>query len=162
MKNDIEILSAVCGELPRLKPARIVATDTGYTDAADVLSAFLAFGGEGWLCTTDSKAIYRLPSDTPSGEEYPLHGELAKGGTSLHLRQDGAGGWTLTRLEETADEHTLCFESTLLAYDPGVGYLRYQVCHEPVAPGIPEATQDIQELRPARSRFLGFSHESQR
>jgi hypothetical protein len=161
MKPDYDILTKVLGDKPGLKHARITAKDKPYTDRGAALADFLAFPGEGWLCTSEAKSVYSLPKDAPPLTEYPLHGERAEGNRSLHLRQDGAGGWILTTLEESpVDSGPFCLDARLASYSDGV-LLNYRVCHEPARTGA-EALTGLTELRPVRARFTGFSHSPQR
>lgn len=162
MESDSILLQKLLPKLNGLKAARLTATETPYTNRADALSAFLAYPGDGWLCTSEAKAVYDLREHTPDHGEYPLHGERVHGSQSLHLRQDGEGGWTLTTLEEVPDEGSVCFETQLAAHDAKLGSLRYQVCHALVDPMLSNGLPELSELRPQRARFLGFGHISKR
>lgn len=156
MKSDLELLARFIPEKTSLIRARIVAEDKKYEDPTQVLEAFLGFAGEGWLCTSESAKVYRLPEDQPGKDEYPLHGERSGGALSMHLRQDGVGGWILTTLEESPSESgSLCIEAQLAACGDG-GSLLYQVCHEPVITTSGQM-ENLTELRPVRARFVGFA-----
>jgi len=124
------------------------------TDASGVIAKFRAFGGEGWLCSTDSVEIRRfspgvpLPVILPGA--WPISGEAVKGDESLHLTRS-ADGWHLTTLRRELDTTTegVLISSTLLARNGGDFHYETAWAHVNVA--------GQKELRPYAFRFLGFT-----
>ena len=136
-------------EADSLRPGGIQATDETLTDPAEVIQRLHRFGGTGWVCTAESQKVNLLPAEMPENG-YTLHAEVANGDSSLHIRQDGKGGWTLTTLQQTSDpDDGLLYDSTLLVRGDQQD-LGYTVCCTPE--GDPEAPS----LRPTTARFTGF------
>ena len=141
--NDLKLVpgTLVCGE------SRTVATP------AEALGALRAFGGEGWLCATGGREIFRFSPEAPCPADevvgWPLEGEVVRGEESLHLgRMDQ--GWACTVLRRTAADHgALLMETAFLARD-GKGLLRYVTAWGPME------ADGMEELRPQRFRFVGF------
>ena len=122
--------------------------------AQDVLVRFAGFGGEGWLCATDSKEIRRFSPAAPLPELkdcWPLCAEAGKGDESLHLAR-GAEGWILTTLRRALGEDGVLVASSLMAKD-GKGWLCYETAWESTT------AAGQRQLRPAVFRFTGFKAE---
>jgi hypothetical protein len=164
-QNIFLALTAALGNAENRTRARIVPSTRTAVTAAEALVAFFAFGGTGWLCTLRMKEPWvfhgdgeSLPDDFKS--DPPLHGEAVKGSESLHLRQDGDMGWTLTTLREEAlpqeNAAAAVIEKRLLSRDPKLGTLIYRVGWE-LAPSA--AVGGPQALRPSIARFAGFAND---
>ncbi len=136
---------------------RLVPAIEHVPEAGPALEKFLAFGGEGWLCATDSPDIRRFSHGArPAVAQgaFPLCGEAVNGQASLHL-QKASSGWDLVclRREAAEAEGQIILESRLLAGD-GAGDLRYETAWQAAdAAGLAES-------RPYAYRFAGFAPRS--
>jgi hypothetical protein len=133
-------------------------------DAAEAMRRFLSFGGQGWLCTAESRSIlHTQPGGAwpPPASAWALQGEVANGLRSLHLRRTPAG-WHLATLEEIeatpAAGATSCLVDSYLHTPVPALRLCYTVAWFPVWIGTPGTGHE--ELRPAASRFTGFQPRS--
>ena len=149
------------GQITNASAPQTVAT------ATEAMQAFLSFGGEGWLCTADSRDVFHsAPGGVwpPPDSVWPLHGELAKedGGRklSLHLRRTPRG-WSLVWLEETgATDGRSCLVETRLhrhkekPEEKSRLLLCYTVAWTPE--WIGDTANGHEELRPTAYRFAGF------
>jgi hypothetical protein len=128
---------------------RIKANCRHFPDADSTLQAFIAFGGQGWLCTAESPTIEEFNGSgliKPEGQ-WPRWGELVNGEISLHLRHTGAG-WSLVELWEVADSEGILMKKHYLGKN---NRLNYHVFYE-----LQETNGEL-SYRPRLSRFLGFS-----
>lgn len=92
---------------------------------AELLQRLRAFGGEGWLETTDTLLV--VPRGADIAPVAPvLNAELADGPRSLHVRQVNAR-WRLTWFEETEGHTHLAQTHTLLGTEPAAARLHYRV-----------------------------------
>ena len=134
-------------EVRTLRQGSFSIEEETLNDPAEVIARFKKFGGEGWFCTSESPKVYILPGELPV-DEYPLHGESASGMDSLHLRQNGQGGWVITTLTEDNSIPTedLLYE-TILQTRGETSNLRYVV----------HCSLLGSSLRPQTARFAGFA-----
>ena len=129
----------------------VISSESEYSDdPARVLQSFLEFGGEGWLCLAQTPEILVFPRDAgmvpPDG--WPVCGELANGGSSLHISRAGKG-WCVSHLTEMPDGDGVVLSRTLLRRGGG-GVLSYDVSC---------AARDLgglTEWKPEQYRFTGF------
>lgn len=133
-------------EASSLREGTFQISEEQLVDPVEVLARIRAFEGEGWLCTAESQEVHMLPVNLPSSG-YPLHAEVAKGNQSLHLRQDGQGGWILTTLSEDNSNDTgdLLYDTKLLARGETPD-LRYTI----------QCTHQGLSLQPYTARFTRF------
>ena len=159
MLNPIEIIT---GALPnrdiRAVAGRLDCQTECVTDAAQAIARFRALGGEGWLCSAESKEIRRFSPAQPlpdpaASSPWPLCGETANGTTSIHL-QRGTDGWFLTTLvrRDAVSPDDVLIKSVLQARD-GQGDLCYETAWRN------QAVAGIDELRPHAFRFIGFANQ---
>ena len=154
---------------------RLTPKSTRHTAAADAMTAFLAFHGEGWLHTAESADIRLLPAvlegalKTKIAAEWPIAGERYSQteDASLHLRR-ADNVWIVATLRREPDADAVLSESRLLAErrhwprEETNRWLRYEVSHEPSRPNDPPVAgpligiQPLRELRPTNFRFVGF------
>jgi len=140
----------------RLKTLATGGTEVSSEEVAsaeEAMARFLAFGGEGWLCTAESREIHTLRSTSPWSPEFrrkpwPLWGELVYGERSLHLRRT-SDGWSLVTLTSNKNIEGIVLETSYLA--KGGGRMRYLVAY------TLQTINDLEELRPDACRFLGFT-----
>lgn len=132
------------------------------TDPREALAAFLAFGGEGWLCVAGRREIRRFSPEVPLPsdyrEEWPLSGEAAKGVESLHVARSGEG-WCFTtlRAETPQDDPSALVMETLFQARDGKAPLRYETAWLPAVVSCGDGElAGLEELRPTRFRFAGF------
>jgi hypothetical protein len=110
----------------------------------------------GWLCF-QSEVLRIHDGQLPGPDEdrgLPLSGELVNGaGESLHLRQNGRGGWIVTRFTPEQGKEYLVDDCSLIAHesnperrrDPGQLCYRRYWCLDP-----------HHGVRQAAARFIGF------
>lgn len=138
------------------KPGRLVCSIELEPQAAEAVRRFVAFGGEGWLCASDSPDIRRFSAGKPPAlapGAFPLCGEATIGPESLHLHRTAAGWELVTLRRDPPDgEGQLLRESALLARD-AQGKLRYETAWRL------ENSDGLEEIRPYAYRFIGFSAE---
>lgn len=140
----------------RLKTLATGGIETSFEEVAtaeEAMALFLAFGGEGWLCTAESREIHTLQSGSPWSPEFrrkpwPLWGELVNGENSLHLRRT-SDGWSLITLTSNKVKEGIVLETSFLAR--GDRRMRYLVAYRM------QTLNNIEELRPETCRFLGFA-----
>ena len=113
------------------------------------MSAFIAFGGTGWLITAGAREPWIDEGIAQAGQEWPEEGERCQEMRSIRL-QRVAGGWFLITLTEVAGADHLVREVRQLA-DRGGRSLRHAVYDRLESAGAHE------EWRPCASRFLGFA-----
>lgn len=127
-------------------------------DAGKAIDRLRQFGGEGWLCATDSPEIRRFSPSSPmsvSAGCFPLSGEAVSGKRSLHLHRVAEGWELVTLIREDSSDGSQVLVSTSLKARDGQGWLSYETAWEP------EDVAGLQELRPYASRFTGFLSRSQ-
>lgn len=158
-----DILKALRMHGQVLLPGRIEAKCVEYGTARLALDAFIRFGGHGWLCTAESRAVEVFEFEDisrrkPTGS-WPRWGELVNGEISLHLRHVGSC-WALTELWQVEDQESILVETRLLRQErqeektpllrPRATALRYHVAY------TRQQVQGLWQYRPQAYRFLGF------
>jgi len=140
-----------------LQSGRLAVECETLHDVGKVLERIREFGGQGWLCTTDSRAIVRFSGE--SGLEgvagYPICGESFDGKRSLHVQKCG-GGWSLAVFSrEAAQAETDVVALETLAARDGGGDLRYETYW------CMQDTFGNSEVRPLCFRFIGFGKKGE-
>lgn len=102
------------------KPCHLILKPQSYQTPEKVLEMVKNFAPEqGWLCF-QSNVEYFCQQDFCEHKSLPdsgllLYGEVVNAqGQSLHIREDGEGGWILTEFEETEGDDFLVEERTFL------------------------------------------------
>lgn len=169
----VETLNLVGIADPRLEPGQIEESTKGFEGLTTTDQVFLRIREfnpqEGWLLSAhhpgplilgdslylggaSGPASGRMPDDNRRAIDYPLSGEFCRDRKSLHLRQDGQGGWTLTKLvfngDASAENGSVATVLQLRRDCPG--HLKYQVFYKA------QKVDAHEELRPFNFRFAGF------
>ena len=154
-KDYASMIDEILSDLParsgsdEFRPGRI-AIDDGrrrLADPEDVRDRIRDFDSlSGWIQTTS----HVVPSEQlHRAEGHILCAELANHSESLHVRQDGTGGWIVCQME-TIDGDGLICEKEFLARKP-FGTLRYQVAWQQT-----ETEDGFDEWRPYVARLVHF------
>lgn len=69
---------------------------------------------DGWLCWQSEVSHFQNSALDYPANKHLLYGELAKPNASLHINEDGQGGWIVTWLEEGAGKQVAVTNTTLL------------------------------------------------
>ena len=106
---------------------------------------------DGWLCFQNHVCYFQAGALKYPENEHLLYGELAKPNASLHVNEDGQGGWIVTWYEEGAGEPFAVTESHFLG-EPN---------HAPAKLFYRVYWQEIKDqgFRQLAARFQGFSQE---
>ena len=135
--------------LPTLRPLAVTVESRRLSDPAAADEYIRAFGADqGWVCF-QSRVRWFTPGDPFPQDGTVLSAELAAGPEhSLHLRQDGAGGWLAVRFSTGTGEPFLAEQTRILSEPPELGALCYQVLwqHDP-----------DRGYRAVAARFTGFA-----
>lgn len=109
---------------------------------------------DGWVCFTGKVEAYASFASLPR-DMTMLSAELRRGQTeSLHVRQDGQGGWLLTRMTETSHspgQQLLASDQQFISTRKELGPLRYRVYWR---------YDDGQGYRKYVARFVGFGRQA--
>lgn len=109
---------------------------------------------QGWLCFQNEVKVFRKGDKIPTDSNILLYGEVvnADGNSSLHIREDGQGGWILTYFTETKGNEYLLEKQSFLGQSklaPKKLYYNVYWQHD-----------DKQGYRPVAARFTGFEDKS--
>jgi len=104
---------------------------------------------QGWLCFQNKVKFFRKEEQIPTDSTILLYGEVVNAdGISLHIREDGQGGWILTYLTETDGNEYLVENQTFLGEKKlAPERLYYRVYWQ---------NDDKQGYRRVAARFTGF------
>jgi hypothetical protein len=121
-----------------------------FSDADKVLQELENFKPEqGWLCFQNKVKFFRKGDKIPTDSTILLYGEVVNAdGISLHIREDGQGGWILTYFTETDGNNYLVENQSFLGESklaPEQLYYRVYWQHD-----------DKQGYRQVAARFTGF------
>lgn len=145
-------------EQVEITPIPVQADPLDSTAGADRLAGIIsAFGpSEGWLCYQSAVLVFP-PGGLPgpdSARGLLLSGELANADREgLHIRQDGRGGWIVTRFTPGQGGHYLVDDCSFVTHEPRPGdnkplrslcYRRYWT------------TDEHHCIRQAAACFIGF------
>jgi hypothetical protein len=132
----------------RCSSGELVVRQEKVAEGKDAIAKLRAFGGSGWLCSTDSRNIqdYRGSFPEVAADAWPIAGEACKGDESLHLTRS-PDGWLLTSITKGQGNGVLL---TVAHNAVKGGSLEYEVHWKP------ENIEGLTELRPAAYRFIGF------
>lgn len=99
----------------KLKACGLVKKSENYPTPQEIQEKVENFNPEqGWLCF-QSKVEYFRKGKTMPYSGILLYGEVINAqGQSLHIREDGQGGWILTSFEETEDNNYLVEDTEFL------------------------------------------------
>ena len=156
--RDGDLLPRMRIESLQVRPARVRALPSEPSAGASELAQLIAdFAPDsGWLCFQSEVMQVRgavLP-EPDRARGLLLSGELVDAdGESLHIRQDGRGGWIATRFTPGVGERYLVDEHRLVVFEPDPdrrdrpGWLRY-LRYWRLDPD--------HGIRQAAARFIGF------
>lgn len=131
--QDVERLREAAGatgaswRAPSLEACTLIVEARREVSATEVVRQLQAFGGEGWVETTDQVlAVARGAAPVLDAGTLVLDAELADGVRSLHVRHDN-GCWRLAWIEEAAGATHLVRTQVVLGVLPSAARLRYRV-----------------------------------
>lgn len=132
-------------ENPVFRPGLITVDPKRLDDPDEVRARLDGFDAlTGWVQTTsDVKPFDRLHE----AQGHVLCAELAGPSTSLHVRQDGRGGWIVSTME-TTDGDGLVTEKEFFTRR-SYGNLHYQVCWK-----LQDTMDGFEEWRPYAARLI--------
>jgi hypothetical protein len=109
--TDFQRVAGSQRRLPDMSPGSVDIRSERLQDPDAVLDALRGFAPvQGWITYQSHESAFfdGLPEPEPDWG-LPLAGECVDAaGVSLHLRQDGAGGWRLTRYTHRPEGEGLC------------------------------------------------------
>lgn len=119
--------TSVPWRVPILEACALIVETRQEASAMEVVRQLQAFGGEGWIETTDQVLVVaRGAAPALDAGTLVLDAEVADGARSLHVRHDN-GHWQLAWIEETAGATHLVRTQVMLGVLPGAARLRYRV-----------------------------------
>ena len=144
----IDMINTITGKLglSGLRSTALRVEEQVVATPAEVLKAFITFGGEGWLLTAQGVRPHIGTRFEECEGEWPEEGERFNEASSLRV-QRCPRGWFLTLIEETSGSDILARSVRQLA-DGSEGALLYEVYYR-------EECRD-NEWRPFTCRFAGF------
>lgn len=156
--NTIDLLAKMnLANAAATRNARLIISEIKKTsDPTEAIGFLREFGGEGWLCATDSNVIRRFNQSKPLPilpvDAWPITAEAAKGESSLHILRV-ADCWKIALIKRhPGDEraHEVLIAHSFRARD-GQGTLCYEVAWKL------DLVNGLSELHPYAYRFLGFN-----
>ena len=133
----------------RFRPGTLEVKSEQMHDPAAVLPGLKAFAGTGWLLDAGARGVQYIGKEYAGWDSlaYPLSAEISGGsGESLHLRQDGTGGWIITRFREAPSDTDVLVQRHFVGHDSRK--LFYDVCLAPCQIG------KYKELRQTSARLV--------
>lgn len=110
---------------------------------------------EGWVCWQSAVTYFQKGDLTYPEEEWLLYGEMAKPGSSLHIRENGEGGWLVTQVDESENPDSGDFAVTTTDLLGESNRAPKNLCYHIFWQDI-----DRDGFRQVSSRFCGFTKEA--